>query len=99
ELNNDGKPYIFHNAFNFGTKEVDLFANKPTSGGKRYNAISAASLCACSALPFIEQTVKVDGDVYCEGALVDTVNFRELLEDHDDLDEIWINRIVDARQI
>ena len=27
--------------------------------------------------------------------MVDTVNFEELVEDHPDLDEIWISRIVD----
>jgi predicted patatin/cPLA2 family phospholipase len=64
-----------------------------------YRPIDAASLCAGSALPYIEQTVEIDGDVYCEGALVDTVNFKNLLRDHPDLDEIWINRIVDADQI
>jgi hypothetical protein len=47
----------------------------------------------------IEQTVEIEGDIYCEGALVDTVNFEELIEDHPDLDEIWISRIVDASQI
>ena len=47
----------------------------------------------------IEQTVQIDGDTYCEGALVDTVNFEELIEDHPDLDEIWISRIVDSGQI
>jgi predicted acylesterase/phospholipase RssA len=57
-------------------------------------------LCACSALPFIEQTVKIDEQVYCEGALVDTLNFRSLLEDHaGSINEIWINRIVDSHQI
>ena len=43
--------------------------------------------------------MQIDGDIYCEGALIDTVNFEELLEDHPDLDEIWISRIVDASQI
>ena len=31
--------------------------------------------------------------------MVDTVNFEDLIEDHPDLDEIWISRIVDAGQI
>ena len=61
--------------------------------------IGASTLCACSALPFVEETVKIDGATYCEGALVDTVNFRSLLEEHPDLDEIWVSRIVDAKQI
>jgi hypothetical protein len=43
--------------------------------------------------------VELDGDTYCEGALIDTVNFESLLEDHLDLEEIWISRIVDAKQV
>src|SRR5262249_33742864 len=66
---------------------------------KDYKRIDARSLCACSALPFIEETVMIDGKTYCEGALVDTVNFRNLLEDHPDLDELWISRIVKSDQI
>jgi predicted acylesterase/phospholipase RssA len=106
-LNEPEKPFIFHNAWNLTNQELELFANKPVKDkdGKRkyYKEITAASLCACSALPFIEQTIVIDGDTYCEGALVDTVNFKSLLEDHhrpdDPLDEIWISRIVNADQI
>ena len=50
-------------------------------------------------MPFIEEPVEIDGEEYCEGALIDTVNFKNLLEDHFDLDEIWMSRIVDASQI
>jgi predicted acylesterase/phospholipase RssA len=103
-LDDEGRPFLFHNAFNFATRDIDIFANDPPQWkGRKHKAISGASLCACSALPFIEQTVKVGGPVYCEGALVDTINFRTLLEEHDTkespLDEIWINRIVDVHQI
>jgi len=89
------EPYIYHNAFNLTTPNIQLFSNKKD----RYKQITAASLCACSALPYIEGTVDIDGDTYCEGALVDTVNFKSLLEDHHDFDEIWVSRIVDAKQI
>ena len=95
------KPFIFHNAWNISKQRLDLFSNKPSfqpAVGK-YGKISAASLCACSALPFIEETVEIDGDTYCEGALVDTVNFKDLLEDHPDLDEVWVSRIVDSSQV
>ena len=92
----DKKPFIYHNAWNLSKQELDLFSNEKGDG---YKDISSASLCACSALPFIEGTVEIDGDTYCEGALVDTVNFQRLLEDHKDLDEIWVNRIVDAKQV
>jgi predicted acylesterase/phospholipase RssA len=92
------KSYIYHNAWNLTKQKLELFCNRPTKD-RQYNDISAASLCACSALPFIEETVQLNGDTYCEGALVDTVNLRNLLEDHFDLDEIWVNRIVDATQV
>ena len=67
---------------------------------KQYKgAIDSRSLCACSSLPFVEGTVEIDQVTYCEGALVDTVNFDSLLEEHPDLEEIWVSRIVDAKQI
>jgi predicted acylesterase/phospholipase RssA len=106
-LDEDYKPYIFYNAFNFRRNDIDLFANNPRSERlPTHKAISPESLCACSALPFVEKTVRIGNDAYCEGALVDTVNFKSLLADHhkgkkeaDQLKEIWINRIVDMRQI
>ncbi|MCK1534663.1 MULTISPECIES: hypothetical protein [unclassified Bradyrhizobium] len=61
--------------------------------------IDASTLCACSALPFVEGTVEIGGVTYCEGALVDTVNFESLLEEHPELEEIWVSRIVDSKQI
>jgi predicted acylesterase/phospholipase RssA len=100
------KPYIFHNAWNLWRQEIQLFSNRdprPPSQN-RYKRITPQSLCACSALPFVEETVEIDGEPYCEGALKDTVNFKDLLKDHhhpphDPLDEIWISRIVDADQV
>ncbi len=88
-------PEIYHNAWNLVTQSMQLFSNKRKD---KYQEITPESLCACSALPYIEQTV---GE-YCEGALVDTVNFKDLLEDYDEperLDEVWVSRIVDASQV
>jgi predicted acylesterase/phospholipase RssA len=106
ELKKPNKPYIFHNAWNLSEQGLRLFSNRnpgPPSYAE-YKRITPQSLCACSALPFVEQTVVIDGQTYCEGALKDTVNFHDLLEDHhhpphDPLDEIWISRIVDADQV
>ncbi|MEZ2143297.1 patatin-like phospholipase family protein [Bradyrhizobium sp. DN5] len=104
-------PLIFHNAWDLDHHELTYFANRPMpvlnktdeSIKKRYGGpITAQSLCACSALPFIEETVEIDGTTYCEGALVDTVNFEGLLDLQvrgQKLDEIWISRIVDSKQI
>ncbi len=96
------KPFIFHNAWNITKQKLELFSNKPEFVSKsdfQYRRITPESLCACSALPYVEETVDIDGDTYCEGALVDTVNFKQLIEDHPDLDEIWVSRIVDAGQV
>lgn len=106
------KPFIFHNAWDLDRHELTFFANHSMtvpnktddeSIKKRYGGpITAQSLCACSALPFIEETVEIDGTTYCEGALVDTVNFEGLIElqvNGRRLDEIWISRIVDSKQV
>lgn len=95
-LSEKDKPFIFHNAWNLSKQKLELFSNHPRDD---YKSINAQTLCACSALPFVEGTVDIDGDTYCEGALIDTVNFWRLLEDNKDLDEIWVSRIVDATQV
>ena len=97
-----GMPLIFHNAFNLDSNELAFFDNNQLKSKLREGPINASTLCACSALPFVEQTVEMNGVTYCEGALVDTVNFEALLEQYDDpneLDEIWVCRIVDKKQI
>jgi predicted acylesterase/phospholipase RssA len=93
-------PWIYHNAWNLSRRRMDLFANKVTEpNNEMYGVINEASLCACSALPFVEQTVQIDGQTYCEGALVDVLNFDRLLDDHAYLDEIWVLRIIDVQQV
>lgn len=90
------RPYIYHNAYNLSGQDIELFSNNQKDP---YQDISAASLCACSALPFIEAPVEINNNEYCEGATVDTVNFEDLLKNHPDLDEIWVSRILDVRQV
>jgi predicted acylesterase/phospholipase RssA len=87
--------FLYHNAWNLDKKEMELFSNIKKDG---YGDITRQSLCACSALPYIEGTVKIDKDTYSEGALIETVNFSRLIEDHPDLKEIWVSRIVDVSQ-
>jgi predicted acylesterase/phospholipase RssA len=101
--NQKEKPFIFHNAWDLDRQELALFSNKPMKSEHYRGPISASTLCACSALPFVEQTVEIGGVTYCEGALVDTVNFESLIDEHrkrgEELDEIWVSRIVDSKQI
>jgi predicted acylesterase/phospholipase RssA len=109
KLTDDDKPFIYHNAWNLRQQELVLFANRARPAttfaddavkveGYR-SPITAETLCACSALPYIEQTVTIGKDEYCEGALIDTVNFCNLLKDNPDLKEIWVSRLLDANQI
>jgi predicted acylesterase/phospholipase RssA len=98
-LKDKKRPTIFHNAWNLDEQKLALFCNRSMRDEDYVGGINASTLCACSALPFIEETVEMNGKTYCEGALVDTVNFQSLLEEHADLDEIWISRIVDTKQI
>jgi predicted acylesterase/phospholipase RssA len=99
-INFDGltsrKSFIYHNAWNLDTKSMEQFANKPREG---YGNITAQTLCACSALPYVEAPIKMGDHTYCEGALIDTVNFQKMIEDNPDLDEIWVSRIVDPSQV
>jgi predicted acylesterase/phospholipase RssA len=92
-------PRIFHNAFDLDKQDLAFFANWKMKSERYEGDINGSTLCACSALPFVEETVDTRGTTYCEGALVDTVNFVDLLEEHPDLDEIWVCRIVDRKQI
>jgi predicted acylesterase/phospholipase RssA len=87
------RPEIRYNAINLqapsGPQPV-LFTNRID----QYGMVDMRTLCACSALPSIFAPVEVQGQLHCEGATVDAVQFINLLEDHPDLDEIWILRIV-----
>ncbi len=105
-LYEEGMPEVYHNAWRMPRGEqpgaMQIFHNRrKTSRDEKepYMEISSMSLCACSALPYIEESVVIGEDEYTEGALVDTVNFKNLLRDHPDLDEVWINRIVDDSQV
>lgn len=90
-----GKPALYHNAYNLTKDKLELFA----ANDSRYQRISGHTLCACSALPYIEEPVVIDGVTYCEGATVDTVNFEDLMRNHPDLDEVWVSRILDIKQV
>lgn len=92
------KPFLYHNAWNLREDRIQLFANRknPPPG---ILPMTADSMRACSALPFIIETVMVDGVPYCEGALYRTVSFTDLLQEHPDIEEVWVIRIVDPAQV
>ncbi len=95
KLAEPGRPILYHNAYNLTRERLELFSNADS----KYRPITGETLCACSALPYIEEPVVIGGETYCEGATVDTVNFKNLLENHPDLDEVWVSRILDVEQV
>jgi len=95
-LHQPGKPVVYHNAYNLTDHRLEQFSNVPGDGKAD---ISANSLCACSALPFILSPVEMAGKEYVEGAMVETVNFKGMLDEHPDLDEVWVSRLLVHKQI
>jgi predicted acylesterase/phospholipase RssA len=91
------RPVLYFNAYNLTDQRPELFVNRKNH--HLYKPMTMQSLMACSALPYILEPIEIDGKVYCEGATVDTVNFRDLIDNHPDLDEIWVVRILARNQI
>ena len=91
------RPVLYFNAYNLTDQRPELFINRHDH--HLYKQMTIQSLMACSALPYLLEPIEIDGKIYCEGATVDTVNFRDLIDNHPDLDEIWVVRILAKNQI
>lgn len=97
-FNNEKLVYL--NAYNMTKAKLDRFINRKNHG--EYAPISADALMAgSSVLEYTEnRTIGVNPDMYCEGAVINTVELSTLLEhDHkDEIDEIWVVKIADYRE-
>lgn len=91
------RPVLYFNAYNLTDQRPELFINRRDH--PLYRPMTIQNLMACSALPYLLEPINIDGKIYCEGATVDTVNFRDLIDNHPDLDEIWVVRILAKNQI
>lgn len=88
---------IYLNAFNLTRQEICLFINRLNH--PQYKPITPFSLGAASTILYYIETQTIDNEQYCEGAVVDTVNFKDLLTNHPDVDEIWVIKIDDYKTI
>lgn len=88
---------IYVNAYNLTRQKIDLFINR--QGHVKYKPIDLNVLKANSSILGYLENREIRGDTYCEGAVVDTVNFRDLLGNHPDLDEVWVINILDYKEI
>lgn len=90
-------PLIYLNAFNLTQKKINLFVNR--TDHPTYRPITFRALKANSSILGYLENFDIDDQQYCEGAVVDTVNFNDLLINHPDLDEVWVINILDYKEI
>jgi predicted acylesterase/phospholipase RssA len=88
---------IYLNAFNLTQRKINLFVNRKDHPA--YNPISLRALKANSSILGYLKNWDIDGDKYCEGAVADTVNFKDLLRNHPELNEVWVINILDYKEI
>jgi len=91
------KAMIYFNAFNLSQRRINLFVNRKNH--PKYKSISLRALKANSSILGYLENWDIDGDQFCEGAVIDTVNFRDLLANHPDLDEVWVVNILDYKEV
>jgi predicted acylesterase/phospholipase RssA len=90
-------PLIYLNAFNLTQKEINLFVNR--TNHPSYKPITLTALKANSSILGYLENIDIDGQQYCEGAVVDTVNFNDLLINHPDLNEVWVINILGYKEV
>ncbi len=91
------KQRIYANAYNLTRKKIDLFTNRPAA--KFYKPITLDVLKANSSILGYLQNRLIDGDKFCEGSVVDTVNFRHLRQHIKELEEVWVINILDYKTV
>ncbi len=88
---------VYLNAYDLSKKQVALFINQKNH---KFNDIDADALMAGSSVLHYTENRTIDGkkNRYCEGAVIDTVSLDVLLDEHPDLDEIWVIKIADYKE-
>jgi predicted acylesterase/phospholipase RssA len=75
------KPYLYLNAYNASKETIDDFSKE---------VITPEHFHAALAFPFIYGPYRLNGDLYYEGAVVDCLNFKDLVEKHTGLETIVV---------
>lgn len=97
QLNKSDK-LVYLNAYDLSEKKLKIFINRKNH---KFNDIDADALMAGSSVLHYTENRTIDGEKYkyCEGAVIDTVNLDVLLDEHQDLDEIWVVKIADYNEV
>ncbi len=88
---------VYFNAYNLSKQQIELFVNRHNH--PKFATGNAQYLMAGSSVLNYTANPEINGDKYCEGAVIDTVNFEHLMENHPDLDEVWVIKITDYKSI
>jgi NTE family protein len=75
------KPYFYLNAYNVTKEIIDNFTK---------DKITPDHFHAALAFPFIYGPYRLNGNLYYEGAVVDCLNFKDLVERHTSLETIVV---------
>jgi len=75
------KPYFYLNAYNASKEVIDNFSKEE---------ITPEHFHAALAFPFIYGPYRLNGDLYYEGAVVDCLNFKDLVERHTGIETIVV---------
>jgi predicted acylesterase/phospholipase RssA len=84
------KPYFYMNAYNLSQRRMCDFAKE---------FITPEHFHAALAFPFIYGPYKLDGDFYYEGAVVDCLNFKDLLRRHRGLQTIVVFDVLGSKKL
>jgi predicted acylesterase/phospholipase RssA len=84
------KPYFYLNAYNATKEIIDDFSKEQ---------ITPEHFHAALAFPFIYGPFKLNGSLYYEGAVVDCLNFKDLLEKHTGLETIVVFDVLGAETL
>lgn len=95
---NKSDTLVYLNAYDLSEKKLKTFINRTHH---TFNDIDADALMAGSSVLHYTENRTIDGEKfkYCEGAVIDTVNLDVLLDEHQDLDEIWVVKIADYNEV
>ncbi|SFN01333.1 Patatin-like phospholipase [Formivibrio citricus] len=84
------KPAFYVNAYNLSRREM-------ANWGK--DKIDLLHLQAALSFPFIYPPTQIGDEFFIEGAVLDSLNFKDLLKNHPELEEIVVFDILGAEQL
>lgn len=84
------KPALYINAYNLSTHEMRNFEK---------HELSNKHLQAALSFPFLYPPTQLDDGYYIEGAAIDCLNFKGLMKNHPDLEEIVVFDILGVEKL